>query len=55
VIEVDGDRFHRTRFRREFDAHKQAIVEAAGYRLLRVCEDDGEADVAARVLLQLGR
>jgi hypothetical protein len=55
VIEVDGDRFHRTRFRREFDAHKQAIVEAAGYRLLRVSEDDGEADVAARVLLQLGR
>ena len=51
VIEVDGDRFHSTAFRREFDARKQAIVEAAGYRVLRI----DEAAVATRVLLQLGR
>ena len=55
VIEVDGDRYHSTPFRREFDARKQAIVEAAGYRVLRVTEDDREVDVRARVLLQLGR
>jgi hypothetical protein len=55
VIELDGDRFHSTSFRREFDARKQAIVEAAGYRVLRVSEDDGEDAVIARVLLQLGR
>ena len=55
VIEVDGDRFHSTQFRREFDARKQAMVESAGYRVLRVCEDDPEEVVVAGVLLQLGR
>jgi very-short-patch-repair endonuclease len=55
VIEVDGDRFHSTRFRREFDARKQALVEGAGYRVLRVGEGDREVDVLTRVLLQLGR
>jgi very-short-patch-repair endonuclease len=50
VIEVDGDRFHSTPFRRESDARKQAIVEAAGFRVLRVCEEDGEATVVTRVL-----
>jgi hypothetical protein len=54
VIEVDGDRFHSTPFRRAFDARKQAIVEAAGHRVLRVSEDDDEAALVARVLLQLG-
>src|SRR5207302_5626115 len=55
VIEVDGDRFHSTPFRREFDARKQAILEAAGYRVLRVSEGDGEAYVVAHVLLHLRR
>jgi hypothetical protein len=52
VIEVDGDRYHSTRFRKESDRRKQVIVEAAGYRVLRVREQD---DVVARVLLELGR
>lgn len=55
VIEVDGDRYHSTTFRRELDARKQAIVVAAGYRVLRVSEDEDEDAVAARVLLELGR
>jgi hypothetical protein len=55
VIEVDGGRWHSTPFRRRSDARKQAIVEAAGFRVLRVSEDDDEAAVVARVLLQLGR
>jgi hypothetical protein len=54
VIEVDGDRYHSTPFRREFDARKQAILEAAGYRVVRTSEDDVEVDVVARVLLELG-
>jgi very-short-patch-repair endonuclease len=53
VIEVDGDRYHSTPFRREFDARKQLILEAAGHRVLRVCEHDGEANVTARVQSQL--
>jgi hypothetical protein len=55
VIEVDGGRYHSTPYRREFDACKQAIVEAAGYQVLRVREEDSDADVVAGVLLQLGR
>lgn len=49
VIEVDGGRYHSTPFRQEFDARKQAVVGAAGYRVLRVGEEDGEEDVLARV------
>jgi very-short-patch-repair endonuclease len=49
VIEVDGDRYHSTSFRREFDLRKRAIVEAAGYGVLRVSEADGEANVITRV------
>jgi very-short-patch-repair endonuclease len=52
VIEVDGARYHSTRFRKESDASKRAILEAAGYRVLRVGEGD---DVVALVLLELGR
>jgi very-short-patch-repair endonuclease len=62
VVEVDGDRFHSTPFRREFDARKQVIVEEAGYRVLRLDDGDAqperEADVVARVrreLLQVSR
>jgi very-short-patch-repair endonuclease len=55
VIEVDGGRYHSTSFRREFDARKQAVLEAAGYRVLRVSEDDGEGSVLVRVVRALGR
>jgi very-short-patch-repair endonuclease len=55
VIEVDGGRYHSTPYRRELDARKQAFVEAAGYRVLRVRDEDSDAEVVARVLLQLGR
>jgi hypothetical protein len=53
VIEVDGGRYHSTPFRRKLDARKQAILEAAGYRVLRVSEEDGETDVIARVWTSL--
>jgi very-short-patch-repair endonuclease len=36
VLEVDGGQFHNTRWRRRLDARKQAILEAAGYRVLRL-------------------
>jgi hypothetical protein len=51
AIEIDGDRWHGTKFRRKFDARKQAIVEAPGYRVLRLAEDDPqrEAETVARI------
>ncbi len=36
VVEVDGAQFHAGRLARENDARKQAILEAHGYRVLRV-------------------
>jgi very-short-patch-repair endonuclease len=36
IIEVDGDRYHATRFARRNDAAKQARLEAAGYRVIRL-------------------
>lgn len=44
AVEVDGDRWHRTQFKRKLDARKQAIVEAAGYRLIRLAEDDPQRE-----------
>src|SRR5205807_9547930 len=40
AIEVDGTPWHATKFRRKLDAHKQALVEAAGVRVMRVTADD---------------
>ncbi len=42
VIEVDGDKFHKTRYRRRRDARKRAIVEAAGIRVVRLAAEDVE-------------
>jgi hypothetical protein len=53
VIEVDGDRFHETPFRRDFDARKQAIVESAGYRVIRVREGDVEPELEAQTLRRI--
>ena len=36
VVEVDGDRYHGTAFARRNDADKQARLEAAGYRVIRL-------------------
>jgi very-short-patch-repair endonuclease len=36
IVEVDGDRYHGTAFARRTDAAKQARLEAAGYRVLRL-------------------
>ena len=36
VVEVDGDRFHSTHWRRRMDARKQALIEDAGYRVIRL-------------------
>jgi predicted transcriptional regulator of viral defense system/very-short-patch-repair endonuclease len=40
VIEVDGTHWHSTPFRRELDAYKQSLVEAAGHRVIRLTDDD---------------
>ncbi len=51
AIEVDGGPWHATQFRRKLDAHKQALVEAAGVRVMRLTEDDveNERQTLARV------
>jgi very-short-patch-repair endonuclease len=58
VIEVDSDRYHGTPFRREFDARKQAILEAAGYRVIRLDEEavtpSRKAETVARIRHGLG-
>jgi very-short-patch-repair endonuclease len=57
VIEVDGDPWHKTKFRRELDAYKQKIVEDAGYRVIRFTDEDPkpprEAQTAARIWREL--
>ena len=42
VIEADGGRFHDTPYRRRRDARKQAILEAAGIRVIRLRWEDTE-------------
>ena len=44
VVEADGDRFHRTSWRRRTDARKQATLEAAGFRVIRVTWEQVTAD-----------
>jgi hypothetical protein len=40
VIEVDFGPWHKTAQRRQQDADKQATLEALGYRVIRLTEDD---------------
>jgi very-short-patch-repair endonuclease len=42
VIEMDGDRFHKTRYRRRKDARKRGIIEASGRRVVVLTPDDVE-------------
>jgi very-short-patch-repair endonuclease len=42
VVEADGDQFHATPYRRKRDARKQAILEAAGIRVIRLRWEDTE-------------
>jgi very-short-patch-repair endonuclease len=48
VIELDGDRWHSTPFRKAFDARKQQILEAAGYELMRAGDDEELDQIVAR-------
>jgi hypothetical protein len=53
IVEVDGWRYHRSRWRRRQDAAKTAALEAQGWRVLRFSEfaiAGTPADVAATVL-----
>jgi Protein of unknown function (DUF559)/AbiEi antitoxin C-terminal domain len=50
VVEVDGDRFHGTRWRRRLDARKQALLEAAGYHVLRLTWEQVTVDPAQTAL-----
>jgi very-short-patch-repair endonuclease len=57
VIEVDGERWHNTKFRREFDTDKRALVEAADHRVIVLVEEDveprAEASTSARIWNEL--
>ena len=44
VVEVDGAAYHDTRQARHYDATRQAALEAAGYRVLRVISDQVKAN-----------
>lgn len=50
VIEIDSDRYHGTAFARDNDAHKQALLEAAGFRVIRVSdrEINGDSELTIR-------
>lgn len=50
VIEADGDQFHGTRWRRRMDARKQAMLEAAGFRVIRLTWEQVTGDEAQTVL-----
>ena len=52
IVEVDGARYHDTPFARRNDADKQARLEAAGYRVIRLTWDQvtrRPAQTAARI------
>jgi very-short-patch-repair endonuclease len=53
VIELDGTRYHDTPYRREQDAHKQELIEAAGLRVLRLTEEDAAPGNEAKTLEQI--
>jgi hypothetical protein len=55
VIEVDGERYHKTPWRQEQDAYKRELIETAGYPVLVLTEDDKQrAEEAIRAgLLEL--
>jgi very-short-patch-repair endonuclease len=53
VIEVDGTRWHSTPFRRERDAYKQSLVEAAGHRVIRFTDDDVTANREMQTMSQV--
>jgi very-short-patch-repair endonuclease len=59
VIEVDGGPWHSTPFRRDLDAYKQSLLEAAGHRVIRLADDDiaprSETRTMTRVWQALGR
>ncbi|HUO73357.1 MAG TPA: type IV toxin-antitoxin system AbiEi family antitoxin domain-containing protein [Solirubrobacteraceae bacterium] len=54
VIEADGGQFHDTPYRRKRDARKQAILEAAGLRVIRLRWEDTEADTLPQTEARLG-
>jgi very-short-patch-repair endonuclease len=52
IVEVDGARYHDTPFARRNDLNKQARLEAAGYRVIRLTWDQvtrRPAQTAARI------
>jgi hypothetical protein len=49
VIEADGEQFHGTRWRRRTDARKQAMLEAAGFRVIRLTWEQVTGDEAQTV------
>ena len=52
VVEIDSDRHHTSKLDRESDARRDDALRAAGFRVLRVTEDqlrDRPADVVAVV------
>lgn len=50
VIEIDSAKYHGTPLARADDARKQAILESAGYRVLRLTDDQLESQEEQTVL-----
>ncbi|MBA3300434.1 MAG: DUF559 domain-containing protein [Thermoleophilaceae bacterium] len=58
VVESDGDRFHSTRIQRREDAEKQAALELAGYRVIRISWEQATErpeETARRIRTALGQ
>jgi len=55
AIEVDSERWHGTSYRRRLDAHKQSILEQAGYVVLRLTEQQLEPESEARTVALICR
>ncbi|MFL5829220.1 MAG: type IV toxin-antitoxin system AbiEi family antitoxin domain-containing protein [Solirubrobacteraceae bacterium] len=53
VIELDGDRYHDTPYRRERDATKQQLIEAVGLKFLRLTDEDAEPANEARTVKRI--
>ena len=53
VIEMDGDRFHKTRYRRRKDARKRGIIEVSGRRVVVLTPDDVAPETEAQTVARL--
>jgi very-short-patch-repair endonuclease len=55
VIEIDSERYHDTPYRRERDATKRQLMEAAGLTVLRLTDEDAEPANEERTVARIER